>query len=667
MNRKRTLGALTALVSGAALWACASITNDVCDYPGACSADGSVAPGDSGADVIPSCDPQKDVTCISEEKGVFVKAGAQGGDGTRAKPFGKIQDGIEAATAAKFRVYVCEGDYAETVSIKKTVGIYGGLVGCDATTWTPTPGRVSRVKAAAGYALDASGGSIELTDLSFTAPDFAGQTETTEGTAGKSSIAAFVHSGADVQAKRTSFIAQGGGNAKATMAAPADSAAGGVGGTAASGAAGGAGGTLSCAAVDVSGGKGGTGGSSIKTSQSVSGMPTPSSGLRGCNGSAENMAGPCQSGAACGNGINGVGGSSSAAGASTSPAKLEAAGLSPLPGVSGGSGGHGNGGGGGGGDVGSAANHGGGGGAGGCGGAGGKGGGAGGASVAVVVHDAGFACAEGCSAKAGIAGKGGKGQKGQDGGMGGNAGGATGVGLGCNGAFGGGGAGGQGGQGGAAGLASGIVFGGSAKVSWAGRQLRIPLRRSRTSRPAPWALRAKRAIRAAQGPHPAMPVLWARPLARASPRPDRSPPRSSRSHAVAAIRARSRRFEIAHDARIRAARAPLCATQCARGRWGAYVVRSSSFVCASVTAANHLRPASSCGGRQRERQLRVCAAHFHAGRVRGHDDGHSGTERVRPSHPSGGACRVHGARARCGRARGRAGGAGEALAATRPA
>ncbi|NOU32606.1 MAG: hypothetical protein HOO96_32280, partial [Polyangiaceae bacterium] len=186
MNRKRTLGALTALVSGAALWACASITNDVCDYPGACSADGSVLPGDGGADAISSCDPQKDVTCISEEKGFFVKSGSQGGDGTRAKPFAKIQEGIEAATAAKFRVYVCEGDYAETVSIKKTVGVYGGLTGCDATTWTPTVGRVSKVKAAAGYALDAAAGSIELTDLSFTAPDFAGQTETTEGTAGKS-------------------------------------------------------------------------------------------------------------------------------------------------------------------------------------------------------------------------------------------------------------------------------------------------------------------------------------------------------------------------------------------------------------------------------------------------------------------------------------------------
>ena len=140
---------------------------------GACSSDPASQASDAGgADSAASCDPQKDVTCISEEKGFFVKAGSQGGDGTRAKPFAKIQEGIDAATAAKFRVYVCEGDYAETVSIKKTVGVYGGLTGCDTTTWTPTVGRVSKVKAAAGYALDASAGSIELTNLSFTAPDF---------------------------------------------------------------------------------------------------------------------------------------------------------------------------------------------------------------------------------------------------------------------------------------------------------------------------------------------------------------------------------------------------------------------------------------------------------------------------------------------------------------
>ncbi len=469
MNRKRTLGALTALVSGAALWACASITNDVCDYPGACSADGSVAPGDSGADVIPSCDPQKDVTCISEEKGVFVKAGAQGGDGTRAKPFGKIQDGIEAATAAKFRVYVCEGDYAETVSIKKTVGIYGGLVGCDATTWTPTPGRVSRVKAAAGYALDASGGSIELTDLSFTAPDFAGQTETTEGTAGKSSIAAFIHSGADVQAKRTSFIAQGGGNAKATMTDPTGTGAAGTMGGNGDGATAGAAGTSSCG---VPGGKGGVGASAADADQSTHGSPVPpnetvTDGRRGCTRAVLTMTGPakCSGGSAttCGNGEPGAGGAPKSAMPSAALGEVGASGLVGRTGTSGAAGANGGGGGGGGGG-GTTTQNGGGGGAGGCGGAGGKGGGAGGASVAVVVHDAGFACAEGCSAKAGNAGKGGKGQKGQDGGMGGDRG--TGE---CNGGRGGGGAGGQGGQGGAAGLASGIVFGGSAKVSWGGQ------------------------------------------------------------------------------------------------------------------------------------------------------------------------------------------------------
>jgi hypothetical protein len=468
MNRKRTLGALTALVSGAALWACASITNDVCDYPGACSADGSIPPGDSGADAISSCDPQKDVTCISEEKGFFVKTGSQGGDGTRAKPFAKIQEGIDAATAAKLRVYVCEGDYAETVSIKKTVGVYGGLTGCDATTWTPTVGRVSKVKAAAGYALDASGGSIELTDLSFTAPDFTGQTETTEGTAGKSSIAAFIHSGADVQAKRTSFVAQGGGNAKPTMADPSGTGAAGTMGGTADGTNAGIAGTSTCG---VPGGRGGVGASAAD--ESTHGTPAPvnetvTDGRRGCTRNVLVLAGAnkCSGGSAssCGVGEPGAGGVGKAASPAASMLDLSASGVAPKAGAAGATGAPGGGGGGGGGGT--TGQHGGGGGAGGCGGAGGKGGGAGGASVAVVVHDARFSCTEGCTAKGGAAGSGGKGQKGQQGGMGGDRGNSP---LACPGAFGGGGAGGQGGQGGAGGLAAGLVFGGSASVTWAGQ------------------------------------------------------------------------------------------------------------------------------------------------------------------------------------------------------
>jgi len=437
---------------------------------GACSSDPASQAGDAGgADGAASCDPQKDVTCISEEKGFFVKTGSQGGDGTRAKPFAKIQEGIDAATAAKFRVYVCEGDYAETVSIKKTVGVYGGLTGCDATTWTPTVGRVSKVKAAAGYALDASAGSIELTDLSFTAPDFTGQTETTEGTAGKSSIAAFIHSGADVQAKRTSFVAQGGGNAKPTMADPSGTgAAGGMGGTA-DGTNVGTSGTSSCG---VAGGQGGKGGSSAVVDQSTAGKPAPTAsgmpGTRGCNRDVAAPA-PCEGGSgACGNGRDGAGGAS---GAGSTPATklgdLAAAGFTPAAGVTGGSGGNGGGAGGGGGGN-SGGQNGGGGGGGGCGGTGGKGGGAGGASIAILVHDARLACSDGCAAKAGAGGTGGKGQKGQQGGTGADNGGQSGAGS-CAGGIGGGGAGGQGGQGGAGGLAAGMVFGGTASVTWAGQ------------------------------------------------------------------------------------------------------------------------------------------------------------------------------------------------------
>lgn len=438
---------------------------------GACSSDPASPASDAGAaDSAASCDPQKDVTCISEEKGFFVKAGSQGGDGTRAKPFAKIQEGIEAATAAKFRVYVCEGDYAETVSIKKTVGVYGGLTGCDATTWTPTVGRVSKVKAAAGHALDASAGSIELTDLSFTAPDFAGQTETTEGAAGKSSIAAFIHSGADVQAKRTSFVAQGGGNAKPTMADPSGTGAGGTMGGTADGTNAGIAGTSTCG---VPGGRGGVGASAAD--ESTHGTPAPvdetvTDGRRGCTRNVLVLAGAnkCSGGSAssCGVGEPGAGGVGKTASPAGSLLDLSASGLAPKAGAAGAAGAPGGGGGGGGGGT--TGQNGGGGGAGGCGGAGGKGGGAGGASVAVAVYDARFSCSEGCTAKAGVAGSGGKGQRGQKGGAGADNGNQSGAGA-CPGGIGGGGAGGQGGQGGAGGLAAGIVFGGSASVTWAGQ------------------------------------------------------------------------------------------------------------------------------------------------------------------------------------------------------
>ncbi len=436
----------------------------------ACGSDSVPAAADAGGDTRASCDPQKDATCINDEKGVFVKAGAQGGDGTRARPFGKIQEGIDAATATKTRVYVCEGDYAEAVSIKKAVGVYGGLTVCDATTWTPTVGRVSKVRSAAGYALDASVGSIELTDLCFTAPDFAGQAEATDGAPGKSSIAAFVHYGADVEAKRATFVAQGGGSAKATMDELGGTGAAGTQGGNADTTTVGAGGTSTCG---VAGGHGGVGASAMD--ESAHGTPVPANesvteGRRGCTRNVLVTTGPAKcsggSGASCGNGEPGAGGIAKAGSAATALLQVSASGPSPVAGATGAGGGPGGGGGGGGGGT--TNQNGGGGGSGGCGGAGGKGGGAGGASIAIVVHDARFTCSESCVAKVGTAGNGGKGQKGQRGGMGADSG--AGVAA-CVGGSGGGGAGGQGGQGGAGGLATGVAFGGPSFVTWAGQSV----------------------------------------------------------------------------------------------------------------------------------------------------------------------------------------------------
>ena len=82
-----------------------------------------------------------------DETGFFVSAAAvgvpdggdAGGAGTRAKPYRTIGEaiaGLKTRPTVPARIYVCGGDYAETVTLDETLGrgvqIYGQM---SCTTW----------------------------------------------------------------------------------------------------------------------------------------------------------------------------------------------------------------------------------------------------------------------------------------------------------------------------------------------------------------------------------------------------------------------------------------------------------------------------------------------------------------------------------------------------
>ena len=211
MNRKRTLGALTALVSGAALWACASITNDVCDYPGACSADGGSSSGDAIADTGPAPDsgpctatgrPYEDGCFGIDGTGVFVNAkAAAGGDGTKGKPFNKLQDALNKGG----RIYVCVSEVAETVTLSGTTPpatVFGGL---DCTGWaaTSTKTTVTGPQGAAAL-LATSANKLTFSDFKFVSLSAQGREADGHG---KSSVAAIVSSSKDLVFTRVEFQA----------------------------------------------------------------------------------------------------------------------------------------------------------------------------------------------------------------------------------------------------------------------------------------------------------------------------------------------------------------------------------------------------------------------------------------------------------------------------
>ena len=73
---------------------------------------------------------------LVESLGVFVtSAGSATPDGTRARPFPSIQQGIDAAKKVGKRVYVCAGSYSEALVLADSISVIGGL-DCSKPEWT---------------------------------------------------------------------------------------------------------------------------------------------------------------------------------------------------------------------------------------------------------------------------------------------------------------------------------------------------------------------------------------------------------------------------------------------------------------------------------------------------------------------------------------------------
>ena len=72
---------------------------------------------------------------LVESLGVFVtNAGSATPDGTRARPYPSIQQGIDAAKKVGKRVYVCAGSYPEALVLADSISVIGGL-DCSKPEW----------------------------------------------------------------------------------------------------------------------------------------------------------------------------------------------------------------------------------------------------------------------------------------------------------------------------------------------------------------------------------------------------------------------------------------------------------------------------------------------------------------------------------------------------
>ena len=440
--------ASTALVASLVASGCGSTE---CSFTAACVG-ASVGGNEGGADVVmvdggfdapldPCVNTPSDPKCLDETTALFVstKADAASADGSRAHPYKTITAGLKAVSATRKRIYVCEGDYLENVSVQTSVSILGGLT-CD---WMGK-GANPRVAPAKGVAL----AIVKSTGVVITDVNVEGSADPQAD--GDSAIAVFVSSSNGVLFRRVTVKA--GAGTKGAVGAdgntsPNYSATNAVAGATTSTSTGAAApmcgvctdGTFS------SGGKGAASG----------GFPTQGTAMPavGSDNSGGTVMGNCVPGTA------GAAGAAAAAAAmaSTAPGALSATGWQS--GVTAQKGTNGNPAQGGGGGGSNASTGGGSGGCGGCGGSAGAAGGNGGSSFAVVTFESDVTIEDSALTAAG-GGSGGKGGKGQDGQFRGPLGGGA-----CNGGDGGHGAGGGGGGGGAGGHSVAIAHSGKAPVT----------------------------------------------------------------------------------------------------------------------------------------------------------------------------------------------------------
>jgi len=93
--------------------------------------------GNSSSDPANTVETKDDVACtpsvapgaVKDDCGFFVKAGSEGGDGSKAKPFGTLSEAIDPALKGTKRIYVCTAPLEEKSEVKVPAGvrIYGGV------------------------------------------------------------------------------------------------------------------------------------------------------------------------------------------------------------------------------------------------------------------------------------------------------------------------------------------------------------------------------------------------------------------------------------------------------------------------------------------------------------------------------------------------------------
>lgn len=166
----------------------------------------------------PAADPKSNPCVIADAYAVFVASTSAGTNadagpgpdaspdggislGSMANPAPTVSQGIALAVASgKSRVYVCGGQYTESVSVTSGVSLYGGFSCAQspsaaswhwtaATTSVRAPSLANAMSPVYALSIEAPGPSIVIEDLAFSAPDAEGQDSAGNGL---SSIAVFV-------------------------------------------------------------------------------------------------------------------------------------------------------------------------------------------------------------------------------------------------------------------------------------------------------------------------------------------------------------------------------------------------------------------------------------------------------------------------------------------